>query len=60
MYGSEDHQSYRDLRFAELRTSHAGLYVCVGQLVSVAADTTLEAREECRLDLTSECVCESM
>ena len=54
-YGS-DQLTYRNLEFAELRTSHAGVYVCVGELETVAADLPLVGRIEYNLILASECV----
>ena len=44
----------RDLQFAELRTSHAGLYVCVGEIRSPALHQPLVKTADYCLDLTSE------
>jgi hypothetical protein len=44
--------TFRDLRFSELRTSHAGVYECVGGLQSRALDEPLMKTEEHNLQLT--------
>ena len=46
--------TFRDLRFSELRTSHAGVYECVGGLQSRALDEPLMKSVEYNLELTSE------
>ena len=44
----------RRLLFEEVRTSHAGRYVCVGKLESVALDEPLVKTAEYSMELTSE------
>lgn len=44
----------RDLQFTELRTSHAGLYVCMGQIQSQALHQPLVKTAEYSLSLISE------
>lgn len=44
--------TFRDLCFPELRTSHAGRYVCTGGLTSDALDEPLTRMEEYNLILT--------
>lgn len=44
----------RDLQFAELRTSHAGLYVCMGQIQSLALHQPLVKTADYSLNLNSE------
>ena len=46
--------TFRDLRFSELRTSHAGMYECTGWLYSTALDEPLIKRVQHNLTLTSE------
>ena len=54
MNSTSSNLTFRDLRFSELRTSHAGMYECIGGLQSRALDEPLSKTVQHNLILTSE------